>query len=427
MLYKDDATIKRVFSQIDQDELVHLAMALADVSSPTGREQEIANFVLSWFEQNGFYTIKQEVERERYNAIAVLKGTGGGPSLTINGHLDTVLPSRPLEKSYLNGDRIYGNEIANMKASLAAFMTAAKAIKQAKIQLRGDLILATVVGEISTAAIWPFQESQERGEGFGTRYLLANGVQSDYAIVADGSEFAIVRAQAGVAYFKITIIGPDVYTPFTQRTENIDESQNVILKMTRAIDALENWAREYERRTIYKFSGGQVEPKVVIAGMQAGMPSFTQRDWREPFRPSRTPPSCDLYLDVRLPPGMSPLEVKHELERLLSQLPFECRIEMFRSQRGYEGTGAGVDYLCSIVEKAYKYVFQSKPPPAPPSICSMWTDTNLYWEIGIPAVKWGPSETLKYPDRKTVEIPGLVGATKIYSLIALEVCGEGGR
>jgi hypothetical protein len=54
----------------------------------------------------------------------------------------------------------------------------------------------------------------------------------------------------------------------------------------------------------------------------------------------------------------------------------------------------------------------------------MWTDTNLYREIGIPAVKWGPSDLQKYPNRRIAEIEGLVKAAKVYSLIALEVCGK---
>lgn len=426
MFFKESA-IEHIFSKIDQNELVQLALTLADINSPTGREEDISNFVLNWFDKNGFYSKKQVVEEARFNAVGVLRGVGDGASLMFNGHLDTRLTDQTIEGSYVSNGRIYGNEIANMKGAIAAFMIAAKAIKEANIQLRGDLILATVIGEISTACVGPFQGPQDRGEGIGTRHLLANGVQSDYAVVADGSEFAIVRAQAGVAYFRIATKGTVLYSPFTKRPDNISESGNAIIKMTKVIDVIENWAREYERVNIYKFPGGQVEPKVNINAVQAGMPLLTEERWRTSFKPSQTPPSCDVYVDVRLAPGTSPIKIKHEIEELLSGLPFDWEIEMFRSQKGYEGTGPGVDCLCSVIEKTYKYVFESNPPPTSPSTCSMWTDTNLYWEIGIPAVKWGPTETVKYPDRRTAEIESLVRAAKVYSLTALEVCGQASK
>lgn len=419
------STRERIFSQIDQNELVNLAMTLSDYYSPTGREQEIAQFVLNWFAENGFYAIKQEVEKERFNAVGVLKGVGGGPSLTFNGHLDVAfVPSFKPIKAYVSDGLVYGTEIANMKAAIATFMIGAKAIKKAGIRLKGDLFLATVVGEISTATVGEFQGPQDRGEGVGTRHLLANGVQSDYAIVAEGSGLAIVRIDCGVAYFRISTQGADLYTPFSKRADSEDKSDNAIVKMTRVIDTIENWARQYERRNATEFPGGRVEPKVSINVIQAGMPQLVDGGWRMPFKPSQTPATCDLYVDVRILPGISPLIVKRELEELLSRLPFECDMEMVRSQRGYQDTGPEVDHLSSAVEKAYESVFQSKPPPASPYACSMWTDANLFREVGIPTVKWGPSYGRSYPDRRVAEIESMVQAAKVYALTALEICGE---
>lgn len=420
----ETSIIEKVLSRIDRDELTGLVMALCDFNSPTGHERDVANFILHWFEKNGFQAIKQEVESSRFNAIGILKGTGAGPSLTINGHLDVILLKPGISKAYVEDGLVYGHEIGNMRAGLASFMIAAKAIKASGVKLRGDLILAGVVGEISTAPIGPFQGPQDRGEGLGTRHLLTHGVQSDFAVVADGSDFSILRAQAGVAYFKVVTTGPMLYTPFVTRTENPAQSQNAIIKMTQVIAAIENWAREYEQRTIYEFPGGRVEPKVVIGALQAGMPTFAEDGEREPFRPSKTPGNCELYLDVRLPPGMSPVEVKHELETLLRGMPFQCEIEMFRSQRGYEGKGPETDYLHSVVQKAHEYIFRSKPSPPEAAYCSMWTDTNVYWEMGIPAVKWGPSARGPGADRWIIEVENLVRAAKVYSLIALEICGD---
>ncbi len=422
-----DSTLQRIIYNIEQDELVHIAMSLADFNSFTGHEQEIADFVLDWFGKNGLHPKKEEVENQRYNAIGLLRGTGGGPSLTFDGHLDILFETPIIEKAYVSEGLIYGNNIENMRAGIAAFLTAAKAVKQAGIKLKGDVVLATVVGEIGNCSVGQFQGPQNRAESYGTWYHLTHGGVTDYAVIADGSDYAIVRAQTGTTYVRITTKGDPKYTPYTKRAEKAENSQNAIIKMTKVIDTIENWARDYERKTIYRLQGGQVEPKVSINKIQADIPACIEGKGAEPFGLLESPKSCDLYVDVRTPPGKAPIEIKRELEELLRSLPFECELELIRSQRGYEGTGPKVDYLCSVIEGAYERVFQSKPPQPSPGVSSMWTNTNIYWEMGIPAVKWGLRDSVKYPGRTRVPIDGLLRAAKVYALIALEVCGQAGK
>src|SRR5204863_4589267 len=105
------------------------------------------------------------------------------------------------------GNKVQGLGISNMKGGVAAFMMAGKAVKKSGVKLKGDVILAAVVGEISRTPIGPWQTKEYRGEGAGTRHLLTHGIQSDYAIVADGSDMNIVWTQTGVVDFKITTFG----------------------------------------------------------------------------------------------------------------------------------------------------------------------------------------------------------------------------
>ena len=69
-----------------------------------------------------------------------------------------------------------------MKAGLAAFMIAGKALKTSGVKLKGDVVLAAVVGEISRTPIGPWQSQDYRGEGVGTRHLLTHGMHTDYAV-----------------------------------------------------------------------------------------------------------------------------------------------------------------------------------------------------------------------------------------------------
>jgi len=85
------------------------------------------------------------------------------------------------------GNKVQGLGISNMKGGVAAFMMAGKALQRSGVRLKGDVIFAAVVGEISRTPIGEWQSQDYRGEGAGTRHLLAHGMHSDYAVCCDGS------------------------------------------------------------------------------------------------------------------------------------------------------------------------------------------------------------------------------------------------
>ena len=164
----DHTSAKKVLTQIDRDELATLGCRLASIPSPTGREKEIAEFILGWFQDNGLKAVRQDVEPDRPNAIGILKGDGSGLSLSFNGHTDTsftgtkddlrmvadIEPEAELTGRIV-GDKVQGLGISNMKGGVAAFMVAGKALKQSGVRLKGDVVFAAVVGEISRTPIGP--------------------------------------------------------------------------------------------------------------------------------------------------------------------------------------------------------------------------------------------------------------------------------
>ena len=150
-------------------------------------------------------------------------------------------------KGTVRNGKVFGLGASNMKSGLAAFMVAAKAIKESGISLKGDLILAAVAGEISRTPIGPYQSEAYRGEGTGTQHLLTHGMQTDYAIVADRSAHSIVWAQNGVAQFKITTFGDPHAAWGVTREEKAPEASSAILKMVKVLQAVDSWAAEFER------------------------------------------------------------------------------------------------------------------------------------------------------------------------------------
>lgn len=428
-MINDSETINRVLSKIEETELVHLAEDIIGIHSPTGKEKELGEYILSWFSSNGFQTVRQDVEPDRLNAVGILKGKGMGLSLMFNGHMDTSFSGTEADlslirkmrpefepRAFIKDGKICGLGAGNMKGSLASVMIAGNAIRQSGVVLKGDLILAAVAGEVSVAPVDEYQGSSYHGEGFGTRYLLSHGIQSDYAVVADGSALSVTNTQAGVVYLKVTTFGETFYTPFTERAENRLESRNAVVKMLPIIEAIEDWAARYERDNKYEFQGGMVIPKVSIGAIRGGLP----------YRPSRSAGECKLYLDVRTPPSSDPLKVKAEVEGVVKSLGAETMVTVYRSQKGYEGKGTLG--LLQTVKEAHEYLFGTPPPPVRPPVASMWTDTNIYNEMGIPAVKCGPSciqpEDWGSLVTNEIEIEELMKAARLFSLIALEICNR---
>ena len=206
-----------VLARIDPAEVVELALALGNIDSPTGSEGAAGQFVYDWLASNGFAPKKFALTEDRFNVAAWIGGTGGGHSLIYNSHLDTTLrpdavlsardPLDPLYHSaWIDGDEIFGDGVVNDKGPMAAFLVAAKAIREAGFPLKGDLIVSAVAGEISREPIDEWQGPAYLSKDLGARFMITHGAVADYAIVAEGTGFGIVGIEPGKAHFKVTIL-----------------------------------------------------------------------------------------------------------------------------------------------------------------------------------------------------------------------------
>jgi len=295
---------------------------------------------------------------------------------------------------------------------VAAFMIAGKALKKSGVKLKGDVILAAVVGEISRTPIGPWQTKEYRGEGAGTRHLLTHGMHSDYAVCADGSDMNIVWTQNGVVQVKIQTFGKAEAAWGSSRATHPMEKMNAIVKMTKIIDAIERWGAEFESKYIYNSPTGPLYPKVNIGGIEGGAP----------YRPNYFPGVCAIYVDIRMPPQVRPVTIKYEMEQALNQLGIEYEMDIYKTLLGHEGKH--VEPLVKSAEEVYRYLFSEKLTPEVPNRASIWTDTNVYNELGIPTIKIGPRGRRIGPRNEEIEINEMVNAAKLYALIALDICSR---
>jgi acetylornithine deacetylase/succinyl-diaminopimelate desuccinylase-like protein len=422
MTFDSDAA-KRILAQIDRDELAQLGCDLTSIPSPTGREKAIAEFILNWFEATGIKAVRQDVEVDRPNAVGIVKGDGSGLSLGFNGHMDTSFtgtaedarmvanmePESELTGKIVGG-KVQGLGISNMKGGVAAFMIAGKALKTSGIKLKGDVILAAVVGEISRTPIGPWQTKEYRGEGAGTRHLLTHGMHSDYAVVADGSDMNIVWTQNGVVQVKIQTFGKAEAAWGSNRETHPMVKMNAIVKMTKIIEAIERWGAQFEAKYVYESPTGPLYPKVNIGAIEGGAP----------YRPNYFPGVCAIYLDIRMPPQIRPVQIKYELEKTLNNIGLDYEMDIYKTLLGHEGRN--VEPLVNSATEAYQHLFGDKIKHEAPDRASIWTDTNVYNELGIPAIKIGPRGRRIGPRNEEIEIDVMLKAAQLYALIALDIC-----
>ena len=414
--------IDNVLSRIDKDELAELAISLADIYSPPGQEKAVGDFVEAWLEGEGFETKVIGLFPERPNVVGTLKGSGGGYSLLFNSHMD-VAPAtsefyrdpmaRVLRSAWRDGDTLYGMGIINDKGPMACFLCAAKAIKDSGITLRGDLILTAVSGEIGYESVDEFNPPQYLSKEVGTRFMVSHGVIADYVLVAEATRFCVAWVEAGKAFFKITIFGDRaLYTPYISRPYEVENNPNAIVRMTKLIQAIEDWALEYEKKHTYICPGGTLIPKVNLGAVRGGAP----------YRPTTSPELCSLYVDCRTTPNQDVLALKDELESMLRSLNLEGKVELYVFRRGYEARN--IEPLYRAIEQAHLNVFDEKPEPVVGPECSMWRDINIFNEVGIPAATYGPAAGAGAYGNLCITLDDLYKASKIYAMVALNLFGQ---
>jgi acetylornithine deacetylase/succinyl-diaminopimelate desuccinylase-like protein len=413
-----------VLKLIDPEEVVELALALGNIDSPTGSEGAAGAFVQEWLTSNGFAPRRFALTEDRFNVAAWIDGSGGGYSLIYNSHLDTTLrpdavlsardPHDPLYHSaWVEGDEIFGDGVVNDKGPMAAFLVAAKAIKEAGFPLKGDLIVSAVAGEISREPIDEWQGPGYLSKDLGARFMVTHGAVADFAIVAEGTGFGIVGIEPGKAHFKVTVQTdtPRYYTPYLPRPTGLSDAPNAIVRMAAVIQAFETWAYGYQQTHTYTGANGTIVPKASVNAVRSGYP----------YNLTSAPQVAQFFVDTRILPGANPLDLREELRGVLRSVGVEGTVELFLYRPGFEAIGA--ERLIETVRRQHDLVFDVAPEIVGEPVTSMWRDTNAFNELGIPAISYAP-RSKAHAAKKSFKVKDLTDAAIVYARIAMDICNQ---
>jgi acetylornithine deacetylase/succinyl-diaminopimelate desuccinylase-like protein len=409
-------------AHITADNVRDLLIDLVDIASPTGHEIGVAEYLVARMNKAGLATDLQMVDPGRPNAVGHLRGRGDGLNLLFTGHMDTSYSG---DEEYLSGDGfrpkavqrdgwIFGLGANNMKSGLAAALVAIEAIVKAGIRLDGDISFGGVVGEIEKTVIEEFQGIEYSGYGIGTRHLVTHGVTADFALLAEPTGLRIATANLGVIWLRITVGGTVAHSALANKPNVV----NAISVMHELQGDIAQWARDYEAAHI--FMGER--PTVTIAAIRGGAP----------WRLSRNPHECSLYLDIRTVPGQSVDGVKRDLRRVLRAFAERTGTEEPLMHVYVSDPPLVLDETLPIIAAlgtAQKDVTGERPASI---IRRPGADAVHLTAYGVPCVAFGPGGRV-HPDAKGasmhafgehVLVEDCVTAAKIYLALALDLCSR---
>jgi acetylornithine deacetylase len=367
-------------------DLVAIDSMNPDLVPGAAGEAAIAAFIADWLRAAGLEVRVEEVQPGRPNVIGIARGSGGGRSLLLNGHIDTVGVtgmSEPFTPCVRDG-RLYGRGAYDMKGGVAACMVAA--VEAAKLKLRGDVIVTAVM--------------DEEYAGLGT-LAVAEHTRADAAIVAEPTELQLVVAHKGFVWLEVETEG--VAAHGSRPHLGVD----AIVKMGGVLAGLDRLVGELSRRPAHPLLG---PPSVHASTIQGG------GEW------STYPDRCTLAVERRLLPGETGDAAEAELQAIVAALAaadpaFRAAVRRDLVRSPLE-TPVGAPIISAVRQAAGDALDRLVEPAG----VSFWTDAASLHEAGIPTVLFGPLGAGAHAVEEWVDLASVQTCAEIYLATAAAFC-----
>ena len=376
-----------------RDELTDLASRLVAVDSvnpdlvPGGAgEAELSALVADWLAGAGLEVERSEVAPGRWNVVARARGSGGGRSLLLNAHMDTVGVSgmeAPFEPR-VEGGRLFGRGAYDMKTSLAAIMLAGARARD--LDLRGDVVVAAVADE-EVASI-------------GSTAVAAS-VRADAAVIAEPTEERVAIAHRGFVWLTVETAGRAAHG---SRPElGID----AIAKMGRVLVGLEELDRTLRAKPTHELlRSGSLHASLIEGGQEL----------------SSYPGRCVLRVERRTIPGESPERIEAEMRELVDgaargDADFRADVRVDFARDPFQASAS--ESVVEAVRRHARAVTTSEPAVVG---VPFWTDAAVFAAAGIPTVLFGPAGEGAHAMVEWVDLESAARCAEVYVGVAAELC-----
>jgi acetylornithine deacetylase len=369
---------------VDAADVAELTGALVAIDSvnpslvPGGAgEGEIAAYIAGWAAEHGLEAELVEAAPGRPSVVVRARGNGGGRTLLLCGHIDTVtvegMTIPPFEPR-IEGDRLHGRGAYDMKAGVAAALIACR--EAAQLDLAGDVVVAAV--------------ADEEHASLGVQEVL-RGVQADAAIVTEPTELELAIAHKGFVWIELDVEGRAAHGSRPHLGEDAIVKAGPILS---AIGALDESLGSREHPLLGR---GSVHASTITGGEEL----------------SSYPARCTIGLERRTLPGETAADVEAEIaalaggaeqRTLLVREPFEV---------------AADSELVRVVREAATVATGRTPPIGG---ASYWADAAFIAAAGIPTVMFGPSGEGAHAAQEWVSIADTEAVARTLVATALRIC-----
>jgi acetylornithine deacetylase/succinyl-diaminopimelate desuccinylase-like protein len=373
------------------NEITELLSRLVDIGSVNpslvaggAGEREIASFVAAWASDAGLEVDVLEAAPGRPSVVARAGGTGGGRSLLLCGHYDTVTVEGMSDwRARVDGDRLYGRGAYDMKAGVAAALIACR--KAASLGLAGDVIVAVV--------------ADEEHASLGIQEVLAT-LRADAAIVTEPTELELVIAHRGFVWSEIEVTGRAAHG--SRPHLGVD----AIVKTGPLLTAIGELDVTLGGHTHPLLGRGSVHASVIQGGEEL----------------STYPARCVLGLERRTLPGESAADVERELTSLLDacratdpDLEAEHRTLLVREPFEISEDAEIVALLHAAARE------QLGEAPAIGG-ASYWADAAFIAAAGIPTAMFGPAGDGAHATEEWVSLSSTDAVARTLVALAARIC-----
>ncbi|KAF3356740.1 hypothetical protein VDGD_08044 [Verticillium dahliae] len=372
--------------------LTRIASANPDLSNDAGSDETaIAEYIFSWLRHRDLEAHWVERTAGRPSIVGVLRGTGGGKSLMLNGHIDTVSLSSygegtdPLS-GLLQDNRIYGRGSLDMEAGVASSMAVLAAFaKSGAERLRGDIILAAV--------------SDEENFSKGTEDVLAAGWKADAALIPEPTSQAMVTAHRGFVWVEIDVLGKAAH----------GSEPHIGIDAILLAGSLQTALLEY----------GLTLPTHPLLG-KAHLHGGKLVGGEEP---SSYPAKCTLTIEFRTVPPQTPSSIMDDLSRLLKEVAAKTPGFQYAAPRmTFSRPGSALEDDHSFVQTVRAVVGNVTGNVPEPDAAGFWCDAGLLNEAGIPSIIYGPKGEGLHAAVEWVDVDSLKEVTRVIENVARTFC-----
>jgi acetylornithine deacetylase len=355
-------------------ELVALDSVNPSLIPGGGGESAVADLIAARLDAAGLEVHVEEAAPGRPNVVGIARGTGGGRSLILNGHTDTVGLLEPdgALAARIEGGRLYGRGSYDMKGSLAAIVAAGAAC--AALELRGDVIVTAV--------------ADEEAASVGTERLLERW-RADAAVVAEPTDERLCIAHRGWIAFDLETPGRAAHG------SRPDLGVDAIAKMGPVLVRIDELDRSLQAGPRHELVGtASVHASVIEGGQEY----------------SSYPARCVLSGERRTIPGEGREDVEAELRSLVGD------------SGGTISFPFGRDPMETSPDEPIARAVQGRAGSNEVHGAPFWTDAALFAEAGIPAVLFGPRGDGAHAGVEWVDVASLERCRDLYVAVAADFC-----